>query len=203
MEQTRKELIRNLIERMEHMEAQVKSEFLHQPEEVLMTRPAPAKWSIGEVAAHTTLVMSIYLANIKEGMRANDQGDQAKPYRMGFNGRMMVKMLAPKNGKVKWKVPTFGNMVPPREESYRPSEHVDDLLTTLRNFREVIQECGNYDLNRVKVASAIGRIIRFRLGDAIQVIAAHNERHLVQMNEVLAVTCPAMQLHTGARQEVS
>lgn len=203
MEDTRIQLIRDLTDRMMAMETQIKEEFLHQPDEVLMTRPAPTKWSIGEVAAHTTIVMEIYLANIKEGLRTQQKQGQEKPYRMGFNGRMMVKLLAPKGDKVRWKIPTLGNMVPHQEDSYRPSEHLADLLTTLRNFCELTAECGKFDLNQVRVASAIGRVIRFRLGDALQVVAAHNERHLVQMYNALRVTSPAMHLSREPKKEAS
>jgi hypothetical protein len=88
-------------------------------------------------------------------------------------------------------------MEPQNGDSETAVDRLNDLITTLKNFRSLVKECGEYDLNSVKVASALGKIIRFRLGDAIHIVAAHNERHLVQMQNALEkITVPQHQ-HTG------
>lgn len=198
MENTRTRLIQDILARMKQMEEYLKAEYLHRSEDVLSRRPAPGRWSIGETAAHTSMVMEIYQAHIKDSLRHTSALPQVKPYKQGFNGRMMISFLQPKNGKVRWKIPTVASMEPQTDDNDTAVDRLNDLITTSRNFRSLVKECSEYDLNKVKVASALGKVIRFRLGDALHIVAVHNERHLVQMENALEKISPAQHQHTGA-----
>ncbi|MGB3182669.1 MAG: DinB family protein [Cyclobacteriaceae bacterium] len=185
MENTCTRLIRDILDSTGQMEANLKAEYLHRAEDILKQRPAPGQWSIGETAVHTSIVMEIYLAHIKDSLRHASPTVQSKTCKSGFNGRLMIKLLAPKDGRIRWKIPTLAHMEPQQDDNESALEHVQDLITTLGNFRSLTRECESYDLNKVKVSSALGKLIRFRLGDALRIVATHNERHLVQMSETL------------------
>lgn len=198
MENTRTGLIRDILDSTGQMEANLKAEYLHRAEDILKQRPAPGQWSIGETAAHTSIVMEIYLAHIKDSLRHTSPAAQTKPYKTGLNGRLMIKLLAPKEGRIRWKIPTLAHMEPQHDNNDSALEQLQDLVTTLGNFRSLARECERYDLNKVKVSSALGKLIRFRLGDALRIVATHNERHLVQMSETLNKVASELPAYSGS-----
>jgi hypothetical protein len=56
--------------------------------------------------------------------------------------------------------------------------YLDELITRTNQAAKV-------DLHKVRVTSAIGPILRFKLGDALQFITVHNQRHIMQAQKVL------------------
>ena len=70
-------------------------------------------------------------------------------------------------------------------------KEVLDKEQTLAEFNELHQKmleqletARNYDLNRIKIPSAIGPILKFRLGDAFRFVIAHAQRHVVQLKRI-------------------
>ena len=57
-------------------------------------------------------------------------------------------------------------------------KYQDDLIL-------LIEKARYYNLNTLKINSSIGRIIRFKLGDAFRFVIAHNQRHIQQTINVL------------------
>ncbi len=49
-----------------------------------------------------------------------------------------------------------------------------------------IKQAGNFDLERLRITSTLGPIIRFKLGDTYRFMVAHDQRHILQMKKVMA-----------------
>ena len=73
---------------------------------------------------------------------------------------------------------TFGNMDPAQDDQVN-AEAISILLHSHRELAELIAQAAAIDPGKVKVQSLV-RLIRFRLGDAIDFLLAHEERHLLQ-----------------------
>ena len=100
----------------------------------------------------------------------------------------MVKMMQPReDGYIHVKMKTLKRFEPDRSTAPLDKTTVirecieshDDLLNLIEQSRDV-------DINRVRVVSAIGPIIRFKLGDCFRFNTAHHLRHLLQADNVMA-----------------
>ena len=65
-----------------------------------------------------------------------------------------------------------------------PKKTLDKFLHYQRGLLELLDQAREVDIQRVKVKSAIGSIIMFKLGDAFRFVIGHNRRHIIQAREV-------------------
>ena len=75
-------------------------------------------------------------------------------------------------------------------KSMYPKE-VLDKEETLREFNEIhgqllahLEKARQYDLNRIKISTALGPIVKLRMGDAFRFVIAHAQRHVVQLKRI-------------------
>jgi hypothetical protein len=143
-------------------------------------RPEPGKWSIAENIAHMTRVASVYLphidAAIQDGHKRGVTGPG--PYKYGWFGNLFVKMSEPPP-KQKFKAPRA--MQPPVESRL---DIVQDFEEMHRKLQRTVESANGLDLGRVSVRSPITPLIRFTLGQSLQVMAGHGRRHLWHCNQV-------------------
>ena len=111
---------------------------------------------------------------------------KSESYTTGFFGDRMVTAMEPTNNKIKNPMRTFRNMKP--ERSKRNSANIIKQFNQyMSEFEELISKSDDLDLGQRKVTSAIGSILRFKLGDCYRFLLAHNERHMLQCQKVLRV----------------
>ncbi|PWJ44610.1 DinB family protein [Sediminitomix flava] len=155
------------------------------PEESLRFKPAPEKWSALECIEHLNTVYEHYLPRI-QNVLSQAEPSSNEVFSSGLFGGMMTRSMLPKTeGATTMSMKTFKRMEP----------QVTDKLTrvVLKQYRlnvselkSCIEKANDYDLKKLKVASAIGPILRFRLGDAFQFVLAHDMRHLKQAQQILS-----------------
>ena len=152
-------------------------------EEVLRHRPEPGRWSVLDCLEHINLFYADYLSRMEPAIRRAAPSEHTT-YTPGFFGQKMLKGLRPQQGKRKMKIKTFKKMNPTTDEK-NPGQIFDTLLQYHMRLEQLLNESEALDWNRVKVASAIGPLLRFKLGDCFRLLMAHTERHLLQGQEVL------------------
>lgn len=144
----------------------------------LRISPAKGKWSILQCFGHMNIVYEIYLRNIQYSLEKSkakhvpSSGFYIPGY---FGNKFYLTMLPAKAGKKKKSMKTLKKFVPEMNE-----KAIDDFLSHHSIFTELIRLIPGQNLGKTKAASAIGRIIRFKLGDIYRIITAHNERHIIQ-----------------------
>ncbi len=62
---------------------------------------------------------------------------------------------------------------------------LDQFIKNTERIDHILGSSRNKDLRSFKVTTALGPILRFYLGDALDFILAHNERHVVQIGNLL------------------
>lgn len=158
------------------------------PTEMLTGQPAPGSWNALECVEHLNLTLEYYLPQIRKGIaRAVSRGQTPNEhFRPGFIGERFARLMRPTDEVVRMRVRTFPRYRP-RINGYQKNE----VLFRFRDLMEELFVCAGdsqqVDLGKVRVRSAVGNIIRFRLGDLFPVILAHNERHLFQAHKALAL----------------
>ena len=143
-------------------------------------RPPDGGWSVGQVLEHLVLIHEPYVSRIRATLekgheRARARG--ARPWKpTGLGGFITRSQLAPRRVKT-------GRRFEPGPEAGPGA--ADRFLATVRACDELVQASEGADL-RVRFASPVAAVFRPNLGDAFLLMVAHAQRHLGQIERVIA-----------------
>jgi len=143
---------------------------------VLLKPTAEGGWSVAQCLEHLNRYGLYYLPAIQQQL-ANKAGITGQDtFTYTWLGKYFTKMMDPKTGKKKYKA--FKDYIPPVELDAHSIiaafiNQQEELLAVIAKSRQV-------DLNKIKVPVSIAKFIKLKLGDVLQFIIAHNERHLQQ-----------------------
>jgi uncharacterized damage-inducible protein DinB len=145
--------------------------------EPFLNRPAPdGGWSIAQCLEHLNSYGHYYLPLIGQGLQDSPKTDAAESFTSTWLGSYMNQIMDPKTGRKKHQA--FKAHIPALslEAHQVVAEFIDQqekLLTFLRLSRQA-------DLNAIRLPISISRWVKLRLGDVLQFLIAHQERHLLQ-----------------------
>jgi DinB superfamily len=169
------------------------------PAEALLHRPAPDKWNALEVFEHMCLSSGIYLRGLEQVFDARAERLPVNPdFKPGLLGDYFTKGMLPKpDGSISNRMKTMRMFDPPRNKG-ASLESIDRFIDLCGRFRQLLKRARATDLNRMKVTSSLGPIIRFKAGDAFRFAIAHQQRHFLQLERtLLAVPVPAQRTTTS------
>lgn len=146
----------------------------------LWQRPPDGGWSVGECLAHLNLAGEPYLAKMQAAAAdARARGRTgAGPFAFGFLGGRFVRSLSGES-KTKFRAP----------KAWLPEPQADVLERFGRlqaGLADLAAEADGLDLGRVTVASPVSPLVRLSLFEALNLVAAHEDRHLRQAARVRA-----------------
>ena len=154
-----------------------------QPADALRHCPRPNAWSALDCVEHMNLFYDDYLPRVEAAVRGGT-ASSTSTYTPGFFRKMMIDSLRPQQGKRRMKIKTFKKMTPKTDD--KPAEPVfTAFFKHHAHLEELLTQATSLNWNKAKVASAIGPILRFKLGDCFRLLLAHTERHLLQAQEAL------------------
>jgi hypothetical protein len=144
--------------------------------------PASGGWSAAQVFEHLIVSAESYLTLVPgllaTARRRHPGGPEStwKPSRMGG---WLARSLAP------------GTRAMPAPKSYRPaaqarSDVLAAFLDSQDRFAAAVDAAAEVEWRRVRLGSPVFRLVRMNLGDALLINVVHVERHLGQVERVLA-----------------
>ena len=179
------ELLRQVRQDLQIQRQKVEDVLQHYPEEVLQYRPGPEKWNILECLEHLNLTYDYYLPQIKKGIAKGQHLPPKEYFQTGWFGNYMTSGMQPKpSGKIGMKTKTFQKTTPQLEEGGK-DKVIHTFLKNQNTFLSHVEKGATLNLERIKVISLIGPILKFKLGDAFRFLTAHNNRHFQQIENVL------------------
>jgi hypothetical protein len=144
-------------------------------------RPEASQWSIAECLDHLSVTNRELMKAMRDGIgRARSQGLLGPgPFRHGWLGNFFVRSMEPP-AKRKFKAP--GKFSP------RPGMTLDEVaggfFATQDEAAGLIESANGVHLARVKIVSPVSRWVKYSLGQAFALLAAHERRHLWQARQV-------------------
>lgn len=177
----RSELIESLKKDTLEVLEQVK-EFEALGEEVLTLRANPNKWSVIECIEHLNIADGHYLTLFERKLPVAKVCDK-EDYKSTWMGNYFVKMMKPRpDGTIPSPMRTMSKFDP---EVRVHSDTIEKFKKDQLELIKYLDMAAKLDLKAIKVPSAIGRLVTFRLGDAFRFLIAHNQRHMIQAKNVL------------------
>ncbi len=153
---------------------------------ILNKQPEAGKWSIAQVIEHLNSYNRYYLPEMKmalakgvnSGVRFNAQ------YKSGWFGDYFTKMMQPKeDGKI------ANKMNSPKD--HRPIAELDarkvmaEFIEKETDLLHYLQQALNTNMGKLRVPISISKFIKLKLGDTFRFLIAHQQRHFVQINNIL------------------
>jgi len=158
-------------------------EFQNMSTHELLTPGEHGGWSIAQCLEHLNCYGNYYLPAINEALNRKSKNFFSDHFKSGWFGNYFTKMMHPKTGKRKIKTLKRYNPVPTLDAHAVVAKFVEQqeiLLTYLEQAR-------HNDLDQ-RVPISISNWIRLKLGDVLQFVIAHNERHMKQALRVLQLS---------------
>jgi hypothetical protein len=149
-------------------------EFLWQPD-------GGRRWSIAECLDHLAVTNVVYGGAMRRAVdEARQKGwPRRGPAQSGFFGRRFLASLEP---------PVKTRLRAPSKVQPKPARARDQVLTSYRaahdEIRRLVADCATVDINRAIFANPFFPLIRVRVATGLQVIPAHDRRHLWQAEQV-------------------
>lgn len=143
-------------------------------------------WCINEVLAHLNKYTSYYHGVFKERIELTKFKEPKEYFTsspLGKSAWKSMKLGNANNIKRKFRAPKSFN--PRIEKKIMTGNEINLFIESQEELLKIINDSRNVNLRRVKVPISISRIIKFRLGDALQFVIYHNERHLQQVLNIL------------------
>ena len=167
--------------RVEKISVAFLAEFGRLQEKELNWKPAPERWSIAQIMDHMITTNESYFPvfeEIKEG-RYHTPGMGKIPFIPTLMGKMILKTVQP---ETKRKSKTFGIWEPVQSNipigiTERFARHQQDLMAHIKSMEDFLDR-------NIIINSPLSNYIVYSLDDAIEILVAHEERHLNQARAV-------------------
>lgn len=166
---------------LDTIEAQARGDLADLDHAALTWNPPGGGWSIAQVLEHLVIINTLYLAPMRSLVAgASRNGGAGREWKPSFMGRLLIKSVLPTARKRK----TFRKLEP----GPRPgTEVVARFLDTLHEIRELLGQARAIDMRKPRMTSPVsGLVRRLNLGDAFVITVAHAQRHMLQIERVIA-----------------
>ena len=152
------------------------------------SKPSDKKWSIGECFEHLNLTLDFYIPKMETIIKNKKRYMGHNEYfSYGLLGRMAVTAMLPKSNKrIPYKMKTFRKLKP--QQSQANKQHViRKFLSYQKSTLDIIQELKEVNMKKPKITTVAGPMLKMRIGDALHFMIAHNQRHIVQAQQVYKI----------------
>ncbi|MBC6490478.1 DinB family protein [Flavihumibacter stibioxidans] len=154
----------------------------HTPMELLEMNDGMGRWNTLQVLEHLNTYYRYYLPRIETLLEKSATGPN-QYFKPGFLGNYFTRTMQPRNGRVANKMKAMKNHSPSPELDGRLV--ISEFLQWQRKLGLLIERSENVNLNKIRVPISIAPFIKLKLGDVFAFIVAHNNRHWVQIENLL------------------
>lgn len=156
----------------------------------LVRRPGPKQWSPIEIVGHMNAAYRLYRERLDAHIpQLPDIDEPEDQFKAGRKNAWFINMITPKGKERAYKMKTTQKFQPVfqlKELNEQKNRQVfAQFFSDKQHLKEAIQQSRTKQVRQQKFNSAIGPIVRFYLPEAFEFVIGHDERHLVQLEEVL------------------
>ncbi|WP_207436152.1 DinB family protein [Sabulibacter ruber] len=159
----------------------VRTEFLLLDSSALNFKPHATGWSILECLEHLNRYSRFYLPHVEIALSATATPLTPQEVRYSWIGKKSLEVVNP-NGTKKHK--TLKHMNP--HNSHLTEGVIDEFLQHQDKLLQLLATAAKADLNKKAIPVEFFRLLKMRLGEALEFLVLHQQRHLQQAQGVKA-----------------
>ncbi|MCW3100130.1 MAG: hypothetical protein JWL77_5748 [Chthonomonadaceae bacterium] len=145
-------------------------------EETLNTHPAASVWSPAQVIAHMVLTNQLYLPRMEAALQNAERVSGDPPVRYSFFGSFLRKVAGPGGN-----APAPKPLHPPMTTI--PTTIIQEWEQQQIQLLSLMDRAAGVDLSHIRVWNPLVRVIPMNLADCFELLTAHTERHVGQIEE--------------------
>ncbi|GHA63215.1 DinB family protein [Pontibacter akesuensis] len=153
----------------------VATEFASLDLAALNFKPAPDSWSILECLEHLNRYSRYYNSAIAKAIAQNTGGTDVTSISYSWLGKKSVDMVRPQNTK---KHQTVKHMNPNNSQLDRTT--VEEFLQHQQELQQLLQQARGANLAKKAVPVEFFKLLKMRIGEALEFVVVHQERHVQQ-----------------------
>lgn len=180
-------LLSILSDNVRQIVATVENEFASLDDATLNFKHSPECWSILECVEHLNKYNRFYNREFEKAIANSRHRGAMNEARSTWLGRKFIRMMHPDTGK---KSKTLKHMDPVNGDL--DETVVDEFLEHQRKLLQILMEAHDLDLNKTKIPVEFFRLLKMNLGDALQFVIVHQQRHVIQARQASALHTPAL-----------
>lgn len=174
-------LLNQLEHQVENHLQQVLSKFQNASEEKLLKPSNTGGWSIAQCLEHLNTYGNYYLPLFEKGLSESPDRPEANYIKSSWLGQKAIDSMNPETGKQKFKA--LKNHIPvPDLDAHAV---IAEFISQQERLLQIIRLAKSKDLQQIKIAISIAKFLKLNLGDALQFLIVHNERHIQQAHRNL------------------
>lgn len=171
---------------------QLERTFYYLEEADFQRKAQPKGWTVLQHLAHCNAVNFIYLKQLQQLPESHHKGNN-QTVKHTLLGKWMFKALAMHpDGTPQMKLPAPKKLQPLSVQNPKTvlKERVilADFIADLQQFEKIAAAARNWDGQKIKLATALGKWPKINLLDALLVAELHTRRHLLAAERALKIT---------------
>jgi hypothetical protein len=159
----------------QHLQEAVR-EFQNMSEQALNQPATNGGWSIAQCLEHLNSYGHYYLPLIRQGLDRQPANPVPASFTSTWLGRYFTRMMDPQTGKKKYSA--FKGHIPAR--NLDPHAAVAEFIHQQETLLTYLHQSRQADLDAIRIPISIASWLKLKLGDVLQFLIAHNERHVLQ-----------------------
>lgn len=155
------------------------------PAAILEENPSPQKWSVAQILEHLNIYCRYYLDAIEKNLH-HSPTIPAAGFKPGWLGNYFTKMMQPAgNGSITKKMKAPANALPASKPD--AMEMLHEFIRYQHQLLNLLQIAKEHNINKSRIPISIARIITLKLGDTFRFVIAHQQRHFIQIGNIVAM----------------
>ncbi|SHJ35210.1 DinB superfamily protein [Hymenobacter daecheongensis DSM 21074] len=164
--------------RVQALHTTVSTDFAPLEAALLNVKPSPTSWSILECLEHLNRYARYYLPQLAKAL-AQPAGPAPTDFSHSWLGRKSIEAVRPENQK---KQKTLARMNP--NQSQLSPATIAEFLAHQQQLLALLAQAKTTDLSRKAIPVEFFRLLKLSIGDALEFVVAHQERHVLQAERV-------------------
>lgn len=154
----------------------------HEEEATLLQQPKPGSWSVAQVLEHLNSYGKYYLPAIQKVL-LNNTSAARETFTPGWLGNYFTNLMKPGSQGIKNKMRAPKDHVP--IAALNVKEVMSVFLQQQQHMLQLLEQAKTANIEQLRVPISLAKFIRLKLGDTFGFLIAHQQRHFVQVENVL------------------
>ena len=179
METTDKlELLNHLANQVDNHLQQALKNYQNLSNTILLKSSNTGGWSITECLAHLNFYGNYYLPLFEKGLQNSPENAYENTVKSSWLGRKCIESMNPETGKKKFRA--FKSYIP--TANLNAQSTVAEFINQQERILQILKIARTKDIQQIKIPISVAKFLKLNLGDALQFLIVHNERHIQQAN---------------------
>lgn len=150
-------------------------------DELLLKPSSLGGWSIAQCLEHLNTYGVYYLPLFEKGLAVSQDDLSVETIKSTWLGKLAIDSMNPEKGKKKFKA--MKGHIP--EAALDAKDVVAEFINQQEQLLKILRVAKNKHIQQIKISISIAKFLKLHLGDALQFLIIHNERHIQQANRNL------------------